>query len=97
MNEYSADVLTVPNITQVGMTYEVDWTEGVKVKFAGLYLHSDKIIDAKVTIYAYNEISGAKLLGPLRTSITKTWRNVISELNDISERNDWKQRLTQAS
>ena len=97
MNEYSADVLTVPTITQVGMTYEVDWTEGVKVKFAGLYLHSDKNIDAKVTIYDYNEISGAKLLGPLRTSITKTWRNVISELNDISERNDWKQRLTQAS
>ena len=72
MNEYSADVLTVPTITLVGMTYEVDWTEGVKVKFAGLYLHSDKNIDAKVTIYDYNEISGAKLLGPLRTSITKT-------------------------
>jgi len=93
----NTSTLSVPTLSMKGMTYFVRWEEGTEMKFSRLYEHRDKNVDAFVTILDYNELAGALLLGPFRTSISKTWRSVISELNDISERGDWRQRLTQAS
>ena len=90
-------VLSIPKLSMDGMSYTIRWEEGVEMKFSRLYVHRDKNVDAFVKIMDYNELGGALLLGPFRTSISKTWRSVISELNDISERGDWRQRLTQAS
>jgi hypothetical protein len=90
-------VLSVPSLTKTGMSYVVKWEEGVEIQFRGLYAHKDKNVDAFVTILDYAELAGPRLLGPFRGSISKTWRSVITELNDISERGDWRQRLTQAS
>ena len=90
-------ILSTPTLSMHGMTYIVRWAEGVEMKFKELYKHKDRNFDALVTIVDYNELNGAKLLGPFRTCISKTWRSVVSELDDISERGDWRQRLTQAS
>lgn len=89
--------LSIPDLEMKGLSYFVRWEEGVVIKFTKLYAHRNKDIDAFVTIWDYMELSDPKLLGPIRTAITKTWRGVISELVDISDRDDWRQRLTQAS
>jgi nucleoside 2-deoxyribosyltransferase len=79
------------------MTFSVKWEEGVELLFKKMHLHRDKNIDAALTVLDYHEINGPRLIGPVRTSITKTFRGVIAELDAISERGDWQQRLTQAS
>ena len=88
--------LTIPTLTTTGSTYTVEWVEGVQITFKRLYVHRDYNVDAEVTIIDEEELS-PHILGPMRTSITKTWRSVISDLDAVSERGDWYQRLTQAS
>ena len=89
--------LTVPTVTVEGTSYVVRWDEGVKVECARLYEHRDKHIEATVMISDVHAIDGPRLLGPVRTYITKSWRTIISELDDVSHRSDWRQRLTQLS
>ena len=88
--------LTVPTLEALGTTYIVRWDEGVVIRLDRLYQHKDYQVDAEVTISDEVELS-PHLLGPLRTSITKTWRSVIADLSQVSERDDWRQRLTQAT
>jgi len=88
--------LTVPVLETLGTTFVVRWTEGVTVRMERIYEHRDYQVDAEVTISDEQELS-PHLLGPVRTSITKTWRSVIADLDRVSERGDWRQRLTQAS
>ena len=88
--------LTVPVLEALGTTYIVRWDEGVEIRLDRIYEHRDYQVDAEVTISDDQELS-PHLLGPIRTSITKTWRSVIADLDNVSERGDWRQRLTQAS
>ena len=88
--------LTIPTLTTSGSVYNVEWLEGVQITFKRLYVHRDYNVDAEITITDEEELS-PHILGPMRTSITKTWRSVISDLDAVSERGDWYQRLTQAS
>jgi len=88
--------LSVPNLEVLGNTYVVRWDEGVTVRMTRIYEHRDYHVDAEITIQDESELA-PHLLGPLRTSITKTWRAVISDLEKLSERMDWRQRLTQAT
>lgn len=88
--------LTVPTLQVLGNSYVIRWQEGVTVRMDRIYEHRDYQVDAEVTITDTNELS-PHLLGPMRTSITKTWRSIISDLDRISERDDWRQRLTQAT
>jgi hypothetical protein len=88
--------LTVPTLETLGTTYVVRWAEGVTIRLDRLYQHRDYQVDAEVTISDEQELS-PHLLGPVRTSITKTWRAVIADLDNVSERGDWRQRLTQAT
>ena len=90
------DQLTVPILDTLGTTYIVRWTEGVTIRLDRIYEHRDYQVDAEVTISDDQELA-PHLLGPVRTSITKTWRSVISDLDRVSERGDWRQRLTQAT
>ena len=88
--------LTVPTLEVLGTTYVVRWAEGVTIRLERIYEHRDYQVDAEVTISDEQELS-PHLLGPVRTSITKTWRSVIADLDNVSERGDWRQRLTQAT
>ena len=88
--------LTVPTLEALGTSYIVRWDEGVEIRLDRIYEHRDYQVDAEVTISDDQELS-PHLLGPVRTSITKTWRSVIADLDNVSERGDWRQRLTQAS
>ena len=88
--------LTVPRLNAMGNTYTIAWDEGVTVRMDRIYEHRDYQVDAEITITDDQELS-PHLLGPVRTSITKTWRSVISDLERVSDRDDWRQRLTQAS
>ena len=88
--------LTVPVLETLGTTYVVRWDEGVTIRLDRIYEHRDYQVDAEVTISDTSELS-PHLLGPVRTSITKTWRSVIADLDNVSERGDWRQRLTQAT
>lgn len=88
--------LTVPILEVLGNSYVVSWSEGVTVRMDRIYEHRDYQVDAEVTITDEAELS-PHLLGPIRTSITKTWRGIIADLERISERDDWRQRLTQAT
>ena len=88
--------LTVPTLETLGTTYVVRWDEGVTIRLERIYEHRDYQVDAEVTISDEQELS-PHLLGPVRTSITKTWRSVIADLDRVSERGDWRQRLTQAT
>ena len=88
--------LTVPTLEALGTSYVVRWAEGVVIRLDRLYQHRDYQVDAEVTIEDEVELA-PHLLGPVRTSITKTWRSVIADLSQVSERDDWRQRLTQAT
>ena len=88
--------LTVPVLETLGTTYVVRWDEGVVIRLERIYEHRDYQVDAEVTISDEQELS-PHLLGPVRPSITKTWRAVIADLDNVSERGDWRQRLTQAT
>jgi len=88
--------LTVPELRVYGNTYIVSWSEGVKVRMERIYEHRDYHVDAEITIEDEAELA-PHLMGPLRTSITKTWRSVLADLERVSERIDWRQRLTQAT
>jgi len=90
------DRLTVPTLLALGTTYIVRWEEGVTIRLDRIYEHRDFQVDAEVTISDTEELS-PHLLGPVRTSITKTWRSIIADLDRVSERGDWRQRLTQAT
>ena len=92
----SLQQLTVPTLETLGTTYIVHWDEGVTVRMERIYEHRDYQVDTEVTISDEQELS-PHLLGPVRTSITKTWRSVIADLDRVSERGDWRQRLTQAT
>ena len=91
------DQLTTPTLTLSGTTYQLIWAEGVRVELQRLYEHRDRHIEAVVTVEDTAEINGPHLLGPIRTHITKTWRSLIIELEAISSRDDWRQRLTQVT
>ena len=92
-----AQTLTTPVLTQQGTTYVLAWAEGVTVECKRLYEHRDRHIEAVVTVRDTAELNGPHLLGPIRTHITKTWRGIISELEAISARDDWRQRMTQVT
>ncbi len=91
--------LSVPRLTTTRLGYLVTWDEGTSVECAEIYKHSNKHIEADVTIRDTAELD-THLIGPVRTYITKTWRDIVQELqgpDGISQRNDWRQRLTQVS
>ena len=88
--------LSVPHLEIIGNHFIVRWDEGVLIEFKRLYAHRDYHIDAEIVITDEQELI-PHLLGPVRSSITKTWRSIIRELSELSERDDWHQRLTQAS
>ena len=89
--------LTTPVLTRQGTSYVLTWAEGVSVECSRLYEHRDRHIEAVVTCRDTAELNGPHLLGPIRTHITKTWRGIISELEAISSRDDWRQRMTQVT
>jgi len=92
-----AQTLTTPVLTRQGTSYVLTWAEGVSVECSRLYEHRDRHIEAVVTCRDTAELNGPHLLGPIRTHITKTWRGIISELEAISSRDDWRQRMTQVT
>lgn len=89
-------MLTAPTLETVGNIYAVKWAEGVEITFERLYNHRDYHVDAEITVVDTDELN-PRLLGPVRTSITKTWRAMVIDLEEVSERSDWRQRLRQAS
>ena len=89
-------MLSVPILETVGNIYVVKWVEGVEITFQRLYDHRDYHVDAEITVVDAEELN-PRLLGPVRSSITKTWRAMVHDLEDVSEREDWRQRLRQAS
>ena len=92
-----SQTLTTPTLSRQGTSYVVTWAEGVTVHCGRLYEHRDRHIEAVVTVRDTAELNGPHLLGPVRTHITKTWRTIISELEAISSRDDWRQRMTQTT
>ena len=92
-----SQTLTTPTLARQGTSYVVTWAEGVTVHCGRLYEHRDRHIEAVVTVRDTAELNGPHLLGPVRTHITKTWRTIISELEAISSRDDWRQRMTQVT
>ena len=89
--------LSVPTVIREGTKYIVRWSEGVEVVCDELYKHTNKHIEAFVEVKDYKLLDGPLLIGPVRTFITKTWKSFRSEIEEISDRPDWSQRLQQVS
>ena len=87
------DQLTIPVVTRVGTSFVVDWAEGVKITCGELEKQKAHI-EATITIEDFGSL-GAPFVHEVRTFITKSWRNVVAELESISMRPDWRQRLLQ--
>ena len=88
--------LSIPKVETLGNTYLVTWAEeGISMRFERLYQHRDYHIDAEITVTDRSELN-PHLLGPVRSSITKSPRNMIHDLEEVSEREDWRTRLRQA-
>jgi len=91
------ETLSAPTIQLHGSTYVVTWAEGVTIELRRLYEHRDRHIEATIIVRDTAEIHGAHILGPVRVHIQKTWRSTIHDLEQISSRDDWRQRLTQVT
>tara|TARA_R110002020_G_scaffold77761_7_gene196239 strand:- start:10477 stop:11721 length:1245 start_codon:yes stop_codon:yes gene_type:complete len=90
------DELEVPKVEVEGLGYLITWDDGVQMLMERLYDHSDYHIDAELTVSDTHQLN-PHLLGPVRTSITKTFRTVVSDLDDVAQGRNWKGRLKQAS
>ena len=73
--------LTVPLVEREGLGYKLIWEDGVEILVDRLYNHTDYHVDAELTVNDMHQLN-PHLMGPLRTSITRTFRNVISELEE---------------
>ena len=90
--------LTTPKLTKLAnIHYYLTWEEGVKIKCEFIHEGRNRHIEADITIEDTGEINGEKLYGPHRGFITKSWRSVLSELEEKSSRDDWSQRLQYVS
>ena len=90
------DEIGVPTITEEGLGYRIAWEDGVVILMDRLYPHSDQHVDAELTVNDTYQLN-PHLLGPVRTSITRTYRNVISDLEEAAAGRNWKGRLLQAT
>jgi hypothetical protein len=90
--------ITKPEVEKIGDDYNVTWFDGdtptVRILVSRIHQHRDFHVDAEVEILDFTEPS-PQLLHPIRTSLTKTFRGLLSELKEVSYRDDWKHRLTQ--
>ena len=93
----SMDQLTIPTLKLEGRKFIVRWDEGVKIEVWKIYPHRNGHLTATVKISDSAELNGPHMLGPVRPDITKTWSSVIRELETISARTDWLQRLQQVT
>tara|TARA_R100001530_G_scaffold104276_3_gene72606 strand:+ start:2293 stop:3543 length:1251 start_codon:yes stop_codon:yes gene_type:complete len=90
------DDLSIPEITPKGLGYVIKWDDGVEIDMVSFYTHTDYHVDAEISVRDYQQLN-PHLLGPLRTGVTRTFRNTISDLNDSAAGRNWKGRLTQAT
>jgi len=74
--------------------YLITWEGGVRVLIDDLYEHRNLSLEADITITDASEPLYPFLLGPVRTYIDKTWAAIVKDLESISEKDDWRQRLT---
>jgi nucleoside-triphosphatase THEP1 len=92
--------ITKPEVERVGDDYTITWYDGekpqVRIDVSRIHEHKDFHVDAEIEISDYTE-TNPQLLHPIRTSLTKTFRGLLSELKETSYRDDgfWKHRLTQ--
>lgn len=90
--------LTTPTLTKLAnIHYYLRWSEGVEIKCEFIHEGRNRHIEADITITDTAEINGSQLYGPHRGFITKSWKSVLSELEDKSSRDDWSQRLQYVS
>lgn len=89
------DVLSVPEVTPVGLGYKITWDDGVEITMIALKTGSDLHVEAEITVKDNQQLN-SHLLGPLRTGITKTLRNVLSDLEKDAEGRNWSGRFKQA-
>ena len=90
--------LTTPKLTKLAnIHYYLKWEEGVEIKCKFIHEGRNRHIEADVTITDKAEPDGEQVYGPHRVYITKSWRAVLSELEDKSSRDDWAQRLQYVS
>ena len=88
--------LTVPLVEREGLGYKLIWEDGVEILVDRLYNHTDYHVDAELTVNDMHQLN-PHLMGPLRTSITRTFRNVISELEESASGRNWAGRLKQTT
>jgi len=90
--------ITKPEVEKIADDYKLTWyledQPTVQILVSRIHEHRDYHVDAEVEILDYTE-PNPQLLHPIRTSLTKTFRGLLAELNDVSYRDDWKHRLTQ--
>ena len=90
--------LSVPSIASLWEgSYTLVGDEGVTVKIDDIYEHRNGGLEADVEIIDEMQVGAKHVLGPVRTSIDKTWSAVIKELETRNQRTDWRQRLTQVT
>ena len=92
------EFLTRPTLTKLAnIHYFLKWDEGVEIKCEFIHEGRNRHIEADITITDTAELNGTLLYGPHRSFITKSWKNIVKELEDKSSRDDWAQRLQYVS
>jgi len=90
--------IAIPEVEKIADDYKLTWyldeQPTVQILVSRIHEHRDYHVDAEVEILDYTE-PNPQLLHPIRTSLTKTFRGLLTELKDVSYREDWKHRLTQ--
>jgi hypothetical protein len=99
--DYEVDS-TIPEINKIADDYDVTWYEGdnptVQINVSNIRESSRGEVEAEVVIKDFTE-QNPQLFHPMKTTLNKTFRSLLTELKENSYREDgfWKHKLTQMS
>ncbi len=102
MNDYDGG-LSTPEIIKVGTRYEVIWgdIDAPDMKWTLDRVETSRGGDpnCEIQIEDFMNFGGAYLLSPMKWTLNRSPRSIITELGDVSERSkeEWKQRFLQVA
>ena len=102
MNDYDGG-LSTPEIIKVGTRYEVIWgdIDSPDMKWTLDRVETSRGGDpsCEIQIEDFMNFGGAYLLSPMKWTLNRSPRSIITELSDVSERpkEEWKQRFLQVA
>ena len=84
-----------PTLTSDGLSTIITWKDGVQITVDEIERGRDKHISCEIQIQDFNELGGSYILSPQRITLTRSPRQMLTDLKESSNRDieEWKLKL----